>query len=58
MARVKEKEAPKQHQEESTHESLEVAAYFNWLERGCPMGDDLTDWVEVERKYTSNAQHN
>ena len=57
MAKTKEKEK-KQHAEETTHESMEVAAYFHWLERGCPMGDELTDWVEVERKYAANAKHN
>jgi len=58
MARTKEKEAVKQAEPETTHQSLEVAAYFHWLERGCPMGDDLTDWVEVERKYAVTARHN
>ncbi len=58
MAKTKEKEAPKPRHPEATHESLEVAAYYHWLERGCPMGDDLADWVEVERKYVATARHN
>lgn len=58
MAKTKEKESQKSHQEETNHESLEKAAYYHWMERGCPMGDDLTDWVEVERKYVVTARHN
>ncbi len=58
MPRTKEKESVKPHQEEMPHESLETAAYYHWLERGCPIGDDLTDWVEVEKKYTATARHN
>ena len=24
------------------------AAYFNWLQRGAPAGDDQRDWFDVE----------
>ncbi len=58
MAKTKEKESQKQPETETNHQSLEVAAYFHWLERGCPIGDDLTDWVEVEKKYVATARHN
>jgi hypothetical protein len=27
-----------------------TAAYNQWLERGCPAGDALTGWPEVENK--------
>jgi Protein of unknown function (DUF2934) len=27
---------------------MEEAAYYHWLERGCPWGDPLTDWLAVE----------
>jgi hypothetical protein len=58
MVRTKEKPPKKEHQEGMSRESLEVAAYFHWLERGCPIGDDLTDWVEVEKKYADTAKNN
>ncbi len=59
MAKVKEKETlKKEPMGEEAHENLEVAAYYHWLERGCPIGDELTDWVEVERKYAVTARHN
>ena len=32
-------------------EQLELAAYFHWLDRGCPENDALTDWVEAEKKW-------
>jgi hypothetical protein len=28
---------------------IEMAAYYRWLNRGCPIGDDLNDWVEAEK---------
>jgi hypothetical protein len=28
--------------------NLEVAAYYHWQQRGCPINDGLTDWVAVE----------
>lgn len=31
-------------------EDLEVAAYYHWLNRGCPTNDDLLDWVEAEKE--------
>jgi hypothetical protein len=58
MVRTKEKPSKKEHREETSHENLEVAAYYHWLERGCPIGDDLTDWVEVEKKYADIAKQN
>lgn len=30
-----------------SHQDHEVAAYFNWLNRGAPMGDDQHDWFYV-----------
>lgn len=58
MAKVKDKGSPKTQHKELKHENMEVAAYYHWLERGCPMGDELTDWVEVEKKYVAAARHN
>jgi hypothetical protein len=34
---------------------LEVAAYYHWQERGCPINDDLTDWVEAEKEIGKPA---
>lgn len=57
MAKVKEKESHKKN-EEVSKESLEVAAYYRWLERGCPLDDALTDWVEVEKKFPAHHSQN
>jgi hypothetical protein len=35
----------------------EIAAYYHWLDRGCPIGDDLTDWFEAERNLVVNPQN-
>ncbi len=38
-----------------SREELEVAAYYHWLNRGCPKDDSLTDWVEVETEMNHKA---
>ena len=32
---------------------LELAAYYHWQARGCPMGDPLTYWLAAERECGS-----
>jgi len=32
-------------------EYQEEAAYYRWMDRGCPPHDDLTDWVEIEKEF-------
>jgi hypothetical protein len=34
---------------EAAQTDLQLAAYFHWRERGCPVNDDLTDWLAVEK---------
>ncbi len=58
MAKVKEKESSAKTREEVSKEKLEEAAYYHWLERGCPLDDSLTDWVEVEKKFPAHHHHN
>jgi len=31
-------------------EHQEVAAYYRWMDRGCPPNDDLADWMEMEKE--------
>ena len=31
------------------YEDKQVAAYYRWQKRGAPIGDDLADWMAVER---------
>ena len=35
-----------------TQEELEKAAYYRWLDRGCPHGDEMSDWLEAEKYLT------
>lgn len=51
MIKTKEKKpAMKEEKEEKiTPVNLEVAAYYHWQRRGCPVNDDLTDWLAVEK---------
>ena len=30
-------------------EARELAAYYNWLDRGAPIGDDQYDWFMVSK---------
>jgi hypothetical protein len=34
----------------ATFEEKQVAAYHLWQKRGSPHGDDMTDWLAVERR--------
>lgn len=36
-------------------EDLRIAAYYRWLSRGCPPGDDLTDWLEAEKEESQRT---
>ncbi len=54
MPKVKDKPSSVRLKENQiTREAIEQEAYFHWLERGCPEGDALTDWVEAERKLAA-----
>ena len=33
----------------SSSKDVEVAAYYNWINRGCPHGDDQKDWFEAQK---------
>lgn len=34
-----------------TPEELREAAYYRWLERGTPLGDDWSDWYDAESRW-------
>ncbi len=50
MAKASEKMKTAKVKKPLSKEELEMAAYFNWLGRGCPANDDMTDWLEAEKK--------
>jgi len=33
---------------EIQHQMWQEAAYFHWIKRGCPNGEELTDWLATE----------
>ena len=39
---------------EVSKESIETAAYYQWLERGCPNDSSMQDWLEAEKKLTKD----
>lgn len=43
---------PEERRVRPDQEELRVAAYYRWMSRGCPAGDDLSDWVAVEKERT------
>ncbi len=51
-------EGKKEKKPQLSQRELEVAAYYNWLNRGCPNGDSLTDWVEVEKHWDGKSGSN
>ena len=40
-----------------TEESIRLRAYELWQEKGCPMGDDKTDWLEAERQLSPEPEN-
>jgi len=46
---------PKKKKTAVSKEELELAAYYRWLSRGCPLDDALTDWVEAETLLKEEA---
>lgn len=51
MIKTKEKKTVMKAEKESAtpQTNLQLEAYFHWQERGCPVNDDLTDWLAVEK---------
>lgn len=41
---------------ELSQKEREEAAYYRWLERGCPEGDALTDWLEVQKEFPAEEE--
>ena len=35
------------------HDAIERLAFQKWQKRGCPVGEDQTDWFEAERELKS-----
>jgi hypothetical protein len=58
MAKTKEKPATANQTNEVFQNNLEVAAYYHWINRGCPENDSLTDWVEVEKDQAVKSHSN
>lgn len=55
MAQLKEREKAAKAAKKISQEELERAAYFHWLNRGCPSGDSLSDWFEVEKEFAPKS---
>ena len=54
MTKTKVKKAAAKSKTHPTHQELEEAAYYRWLERGSPQGDGQEDWYEVENRWRDN----
>jgi hypothetical protein len=39
----------------AVREQMEVAAYYEWQNRGCPHGDSLTDWVNARQAFAKET---
>jgi len=37
-------------------EQIRLAAYYRWIERGCPAGEGVEDWLEAEAGLTSQSE--
>jgi hypothetical protein len=36
--------------ESGRHQDIEVAAYYLWQQRGCPLGEPEVDWLRAEEQ--------
>ncbi len=50
----KEMEFPEWVLGQPTEEERRMAAYYRWVKRGKPRGDDLEDWFAEENKWQDN----
>jgi hypothetical protein len=41
---------------DKTRGEVEKAAYYRWLNRGRPTGDDWTDWLQAERELKKRGK--
>ena len=56
MPKTAERPSPvRERENEVNQEDIEKAAYYHWLNRGCPSDDSLTDWVEAERELAAEG---
>jgi hypothetical protein len=42
--------------ESESHENIQVAAYFLWQQRGCPLGRPELDWFRAEEQARGQIQ--
>jgi hypothetical protein len=47
---AKTKEMSEKFEMSVSKEYQETAAYYRWMDRGCPHNDDLADWMEIEKE--------
>lgn len=53
---LKEKKDKQERRVRPSAEDLRTAAYYHWLSRGCPPGDDLSDWLAVEEELEEEGK--
>jgi hypothetical protein len=56
MAGKKGKKDDSKSSDENHLQQVEMAAYFRWLKRGCPIGDEMEDWVGAEKEISDKLK--
>lgn len=41
---------------EAVKKQIEEAAYFRWMSRRCPSGEDVDDWIEAEHEILDSLK--
>ena len=49
-------ESPSQAPQPATQEQIAALALAIWMDRGCPAGRDLDNWLEAERQLGSSGR--
>jgi hypothetical protein len=42
--------------ESERHEAIQLAAYYFWQQRGCPVGTPEVDWFRAEEQLTGQIE--
>ena len=41
---------------EALKKQIEESAYYKWMSRGCPPGNDIKDWTEAEQELLDSLR--
>ena len=46
-----------QQSESERYQKIQLAAYYLWQQRGCPLGESEVDWFRAEQQLGRESEH-